>query len=145
MSVSEQSCEYIVRLLRREYTHDLRLFVNKSQSMVSGCVTLHTYILLSKTKSVCLQNIQVLFKHCYHYIFFNYSNIFTDAITPSIAWRWESWKEEAPDDLPWKDERVQSSIRRTLELFKRRRWGNFWERRGGAHMGFSELRDAILH
>ena len=48
-------------------------------------------------------------------------------ITPSIAWRREAWKEEALDDLPWKDERGPSSIRRTLEPFQRRRWGNFWE------------------
>jgi len=48
-------------------------------------------------------------------------------ITPSIAWRREAWKEEALDDLPWKDERGPSSIKRTLELFERRRWGNLWE------------------
>ena len=48
-------------------------------------------------------------------------------ITPSIAWRREAWKEEALDDLPWKDERGPSSIRRTLEPFQRQRWGNFWE------------------
>ena len=34
-------------------------------------------------------------------------------------------KEEALDDFPGKDERVPSSIRRTLELFQRQRWGNF--------------------
>ena len=28
-----------------------------------------------------------------------------EVITPSIAWRREAWKEEALDDLPWKDER----------------------------------------
>ena len=39
----------------------------------------------------------------------------------------EAWKEEALDDLPWKDERGPSSIRRTLEPFQRQRWGNFWE------------------
>ena len=48
-------------------------------------------------------------------------------ITPSIAWRGEAWREEALDDLPWKDERGPSSIRQTLELFQRQRWGNFWE------------------
>ena len=31
------------------------------------------------------------------------------------------------DDLPWKDDRVPSSIRRTLEPFQRQRWRNFWE------------------
>ena len=41
-------------------------------------------------------------------------------ITPSIAWR--AWTEEARDNLPWKDERWPSSVRRTLELFQRRRW-----------------------
>ena len=44
-----------------------------------------------------------------------------------IAWRREAWKEEALDDLLWKDERGPSSVRRTLEPFQRQRWGNFWE------------------
>ena len=48
-------------------------------------------------------------------------------ITPMIAWRREVWKEEALDDLPWKDERGPSSSRRTLEPFQRQSWGNFWE------------------
>ena len=48
-------------------------------------------------------------------------------ITPSIAWRREAWKEEALDDLPWKDGRGPSSIRRTLELFQTQSWGNVWE------------------
>ena len=30
--------------------------------------------------------------------------------------------------LPWKDERRPSSVRRTLEPFQRKRWGNFWEK-----------------
>ena len=67
-------------------------------------------------------------------------------ITPaSIAWRREAWKEEALDDLPWKDERGPSSVRRTLEPFQTQRWGNFretgWER---IIMGFSERTDTIL-
>ena len=45
-------------------------------------------------------------------------------ITPSIAWRREAWKEEALDDIPWKDERGPSSIRRTLEPFQRQQWEN---------------------
>ena len=49
-------------------------------------------------------------------------------ITPSIAWRREAWKEEALDDLPWKDERGSSSIWRTQEPFQRQCWGNVWER-----------------
>ena len=48
-------------------------------------------------------------------------------IIPSITWRREAWTEEAIDDLPWKDERGPSSIRRTLELFQRQRCGNLWE------------------
>ena len=48
-------------------------------------------------------------------------------ITPSLAGRREARKEEALDDLPWKDERGPSSIRRTLEPFQRQRWGNFSE------------------
>ena len=48
-------------------------------------------------------------------------------ITPSIAWRRGAWKEEVLDDLPWKDERGPSSVRRTVEPFQRQRWGNFWE------------------
>ena len=51
----------------------------------------------------------------------------TKDTTPSTAWRREAWKEEALDDLPWKDERGPSSIRRTLEMFQRQRWGSFWE------------------
>ena len=66
-------------------------------------------------------------------------------IIPSIAWRREAWKEDALGDLPWKDERGPSSVRRTLEPFQRQRWGNFSERRGGAHMGFSERIDNILN
>ena len=62
-------------------------------------------------------------------------------ITPSIAWKREAWKEEALDDLPWKDERGPSLIRRTLELFQRWRWGNFWE----VEWSFWELRDTILN
>ena len=46
---------------------------------------------------------------------------------PSIAWRREAWKEEALDDLPWKDERRPTPVRRTLEPFQRQLWGNFWE------------------
>ena len=64
-------------------------------------------------------------------------------ITPSIAWRREVLKEEALDDLPWKDERRPSSIR-LWNCFK----GNFQEIskwRGEAHMGFSECRDTILN
>ena len=64
------------------------------------------------------------------------------AITPSIAWRREAWKEKALDDLPWKDERGPSSIRRTLEPFQRQRRKTS-ERQGGAHMGFSESTDTI--
>ena len=47
-------------------------------------------------------------------------------ITPSIAWRREAWKEEALDDLPWKDERRSSGVNQT-KPFQRRHWGNFWE------------------
>ena len=42
-------------------------------------------------------------------------------------WRKEEWKEEALDNLHWKDERGPSPVRRTLELFERQRWGNFWD------------------
>ena len=48
-------------------------------------------------------------------------------ITSSIAWRREAWKEEAVGDLPWKDERGPSSVRRTLEQFQPQRWGNAWD------------------
>ena len=54
-------------------------------------------------------------------------------ITPSIAWRREARKEEALNDLPWKDERGPSSVRRTLEPFQRRHWGKFWETGWGAY------------
>ena len=61
-------------------------------------------------------------------------------ITPSIAWRREALKEETLDDLPWKDERGPSSIRRTLEPFQRQRWGNFWETGWSAYGLFRALR-----
>ena len=48
-------------------------------------------------------------------------------ITPLIAWRREALQEEVLDNLSWEDERGPSSIRQTLELFQRQRWGNFWE------------------
>ena len=48
-------------------------------------------------------------------------------ITMLIACRREVLKEEALDDLHWKDERGQLSIRQTLEPFQRQCWGNFWE------------------
>ena len=47
--------------------------------------------------------------------------------TKDISRRREAWKEEALDDLPWKDERGPSSLRRTLEPFQRQRSGNFRE------------------
>ena len=40
-------------------------------------------------------------------------------VTQLIAWRREVWKEEARDNLPWKDERGASFISQTLELFQR--------------------------
>ena len=43
----------------------------------------------------------------------------------------EAWKEEALDDLLSKDEKGPSSIRHTLQLFQRRRWGKFWGGGGG--------------
>ena len=46
--------------------------------------------------------------------------------------RREALKEKALDDLPWKDERGPSSIRRTLEPLKGN-VGETSERRGGAH------------
>ena len=48
-------------------------------------------------------------------------------ITPSIAWSRKAWKEEALDDLTWKDERGLSSIRRTLEPFQRQHLEIVWE------------------
>ena len=48
-------------------------------------------------------------------------------ITPPIARKREAWKEEALDDLPWKDETGPSSIRWILEPFQRQHWGNLWE------------------
>ena len=50
--------------------------------------------------------------------------------TPGAPWRREALKEEAPDDLFWKDERRPLSIKQTLEQFERQHWENFWERVG---------------
>ena len=57
-------------------------------------------------------------------------------ITPSVAWRREAWKEEALDDLLWKDERGSSSINRTLEPFQRQHWENYWETGWSAYVLF---------
>ena len=67
-------------------------------------------------------------------------------IIPSIAWKREAWKEEALDNLPWKDERGPSSVRWTLEPFQRQCWGKL--PRDGVKrkmMGFSERIDSILN
>ena len=47
------------------------------------------------------------------------------------------------DDLLWKDEKGQLSIRRTLKLFQRQHWGNFWETGWGAYGLFRALRYQI--
>ena len=66
-------------------------------------------------------------------------------ITRSIAWRREALKEEALDDLPWKDERGPSSIRRTVEPFWKMTVGKLQRDGSGAHRGFSERIDTILN
>ena len=66
-------------------------------------------------------------------------------ITPSITWRREAWKEEVLGDLPWKDESGSSSIRWTLELFQRQRWGNLRDGMKRIIMGVSECIDTILN
>ena len=43
--------------------------------------------------------------------------------TSSITWM----KEEALDDLLWKDEGITPSVGRTLELFQSQRWEKLWE------------------
>ena len=55
--------------------------------------------------------------------------------TPELKTCAASWcdLQEALDDLLWKDETGPSSIRRTLELFQRQRWGNVWETRWSAY------------
>ena len=69
--------------------------------------------------------------------------------TEENHWRKEVWKEEAVDDLPWKDERGPSSVRQTLKQFQRQHWGNFL--RDGVEyiylymMGFSKCTDTILN
>ena len=65
-------------------------------------------------------------------------------ITPLIACSRKALKERALDDLPWKEERRPSWIRRTLEPFQRQRWETS-ERRSGVHMGFIERIDTILN
>ena len=54
-------------------------------------------------------------------------------ITLLIAWRREAWKEEALDNLPWKDERGPSAIKQTLEQFQRQHQENLWETHWNAH------------
>ena len=75
--------------------------------------------------------------------------------TSSIAWRREAWKEEAFDDLPWKDESMRVSSRyvtpprvhpHTLQSkinsTKRHLWENLWVTHK-AHTGFPERVDTI--
>ena len=64
-------------------------------------------------------------------------------ITSSIAWRREAWKEEALDDLPLKGrERAGTDNRTNIGTGD---IGTISERRGGAHMGFSECIDITLN
>ena len=65
-------------------------------------------------------------------------------IKPLIAWRREALKEEALDHLPWKD---RERHRQSDEHWNRIKGniGETSERRGGAHMGFSESTDTILN
>ena len=62
-------------------------------------------------------------------------------MTPSIAWSRKAWKEEALDNFH----------ERTKEDHRHEHWNRFKvniretsERRGGAHVGFSERIDTIL-
>ena len=54
-------------------------------------------------------------------------------ITFGITWRREAWKEEALDDLSWKDERGPLAIRRISEMFRRQHWEHFWETERSTH------------
>ena len=65
-------------------------------------------------------------------------------MTPSIAWRREAWKEEALDDLPLKGREGHRQSDKHWNCFKGNA-GETSERRGGAHMGFSERIDTILN
>ena len=62
---------------------------------------------------------------------------------PTVSSSCWSWKEEALDDLPWKDERGPPSIKH-WNCFKGN-IGETSERWGGAHMGFSKRTDTILN
>ena len=52
----------------------------------------------------------------------------------------EARTEETLDDLLRKDERRPSSVRRTLKMFQRQRWGNFWETGWSAYGPFQAHR-----
>ena len=60
------------------------------------------------------------------------------------GWRRKARKEEALDDLPWKDERGYRQSDEHWNCFKGD-VGKTFERRGGAHMIFSESIDTILN
>ena len=65
-------------------------------------------------------------------------------ITPSISWRREARKEEALDDVHWKDERRPSSIRQTRDT--KVMLGNFRESvKSALFMGLSEPIDTMLN
>ena len=61
----------------------------------------------------------------------------------------EAWKEEALDDLSWKDERIKAVVNQTNtgNISKVTKLGESSERRGWgrSHMGFSERIDTILN
>ena len=54
-------------------------------------------------------------------------------IMPLINWRREALEEEVLNNLSWKDDKGQSSIRPTLDLFESQHYGNFSE------MGWSTM------
>ena len=57
----------------------------------------------------------------------------------------QAGKDEALNDLPWKDEKGPSSVRVQTNIgIQRQHWGNSWEW-GGVHMGLPKRMDTILN
>ena len=67
--------------------------------------------------------------------------------TPLIAWRREALKDEALDDLPWFLKGRERAIINQMKIgtVSKATLEEILERRGGAHMGFSERIDTILN
>ena len=106
--------------------------------------------LLSRQTRVCRdKHTFLMIKDAFLFVCFSHDKHMFDAtkfVVPNtlIAWLRKALKEEALDDLHWKDEREPSSVRQTLKPFQRQRWEN-WETGWSAYGLFRAHRYTILN